>query len=164
MNTKLQESYVSDENYLATLDQVMPLLREENFGIPGGIRAWYRDIKGSGGAFDAWIGGVRQDATLQGGKGDEQFTYSKWFDESLQDLSATDMLMNTIAYMKAKSLDSGGRVSDKDVENQKRALGFERDCRTSTIFVRVLSRITPRSKSAGIGMPLDSRTQCSRFS
>lgn len=126
MNTNLQNAYISDENYLATLDQVMPLLREENFGIPGSIRALYRDIKGQGGAFDAWIGGVQQDATLQGGKDDEKFTYSKWFDESLQNLSATDMLMNTIAYMKAKSLDSGGRVSDKDIENQKRALGFER--------------------------------------
>ena len=81
----------------------MPLLRGK-LRYPGGIQA--RGIvtsKGQGGHLMLGLVAFDKMPLCRSGKGDEQFTYSKWFDESLQDLSATDMLMNTIAYMKAKS-------------------------------------------------------------
>jgi len=118
--SKMEESYIADENLLALIDQAKGIASPENFGAIGRGKQLYQDIRGQGGAIASVIDSAADDSKTSGTK---DFEYDKWFDPKL---SSLQVYANSLAYTYAKSLDQAGRVSDRDMMEAKTALGLAR--------------------------------------
>lgn len=117
--SKIQGDVLAQGDLLATIDQVESVLQEENVGLTGSVRNIMFGTAQQLGALDKVLKisstVMRNDANL------DESVMSKMFDPKLSKL---ELLKTILAYRFARSLDSKGRLSDKDIEQAKQSIGL----------------------------------------
>jgi len=131
----VERNYMASESLVDTIDSALSYVKPENMGMIKTLRSAYQDVRGQSNAFTNMIEKTSQSAQSAGAK---DFAYSSWFDPSM---SALDLYANSLAYKYAKALDQGARVSDFDMIESKRALGFDRAFAHADDFVARLSAL-----------------------
>lgn len=95
------------------MNQIRSIAKPEDFGVTGWARQTYQDLVQQGNAITQVFRPIQVDATLNAEKGASP---GEWFDPALP---MKDYLMNALAYLDAKRLNPGDRVSNQDFEQAR---------------------------------------------
>lgn len=122
VESDLQTKYNMGNSTLGVIERLKDTIRPENLGMLGSLRS---GVFGAGGQIDA-VGKLllRESRSIIDKEADnERITPNTWFDPNL---SKADLLANTLAYRYASYLDPSGRLSDMDVKQARKALGYDK--------------------------------------
>ncbi len=113
VQTRLQNQLLSNKEVIDTMNQIRQIAKPEDFGATGWFRQTYQDLVAQGNAITQVFRPIQVDATLNA---DKNASPGKWFDPALP---MKDYLMNALAYLDAKRLNPGDRVSNQDFEQAR---------------------------------------------
>jgi hypothetical protein len=143
--TKAEQTFMSGQGLLGVIEDFRDILRPENIGLVGDIRATVQGVAQQGGALASRLMGNGDSISRRILQDGDKINASRWFDPNL---SQMNFLSNIIAYKHAKTLDPSGRLSDRDLIEAKRSLGLEKKLigiKDITTVLNGLERLTIRT-------------------